>query len=104
MELLTQQEAATRLRVSVKTVQRLRQAGQLAYLPGPPVRIPADELERYVRRTITRDTPRPTPLVMRSFRQLSIKERARRAAAEVLASGHNPMSSFGPRKGPGKGR
>ena len=47
--------AAAVLRVSKKTIYRLRRAGQIAYIPGPPVRIPAAEINRYVEAVTCRD-------------------------------------------------
>lgn len=49
-ELLTQQEVAARLRRSVASIARLRRAGELAYLPGSPVMIPASEVDDYLER------------------------------------------------------
>lgn len=48
--LVTQAEAAELLRVSVRTVARLRAAGELPFLPGRPVRIDTADLERYIER------------------------------------------------------
>lgn len=48
--LLTQQEVSVRLRRSVASVARLRKAGELAYLPGSPVMIPASEVDAYLER------------------------------------------------------
>lgn len=48
--LLTQQEVAVVLRRSVRSVARLRRMGELAWLPGAPVMIPAAELDAYLER------------------------------------------------------
>lgn len=48
--LLTQQEVADILRRDVKSVQRLRERGELGYLPGRPVLIPQAELDAYLER------------------------------------------------------
>lgn len=48
--LVTQTEAAAILRVSVRTVARLRAAGELPYLPGRPVRIETADIDRYIQR------------------------------------------------------
>lgn len=50
MRLLTQAEVAERLRVSVRTVARLRADGELPYLPGRPVRIAESDLGDYLER------------------------------------------------------
>lgn len=59
MKFITQDEVAERLRVSVKTVERLRKQGKLRYLPGRPVKIPEDDLDAYVRRALVTDRPDP---------------------------------------------
>ena len=51
-ELLTKTDAADLFCVSVKTIDRLRQKGELAYSPGHPVRIPADQITDYNRAKI----------------------------------------------------
>lgn len=54
--LMTQQEVAARLRRSVKSIARLREAGELAYLPGSPIMIPASEVDDYLaRKMVTRE-------------------------------------------------
>ena len=62
---LTQEEVATLLRKSVKTVARLRQSGELAWLPGSPILVAETEVSAYLERRIVRQeqaaaTP-PTP-------------------------------------------
>lgn len=51
---LTQEEVATLLRKSVKTVARLRQSGELAWLPGSPILITETEVSAYLDRRIVR--------------------------------------------------
>ena len=46
--LLTQSEVATRLRVSVQTVAKLRKEGKLVALKTKPILIDSDDLEVYV--------------------------------------------------------
>ena len=50
--LLLQSEAAFALRVSTKTVQRLRESGRIRYIPGRPIRIPATEIEKLITETL----------------------------------------------------
>lgn len=47
--MMTEHEVAAYLRCSCKTVQRLRQAGRLAYLPGRPVLIDQNDFLEYVK-------------------------------------------------------
>lgn len=49
MNLLTQEEFAKRLHISVRTVYQRRMAGEIAYVPGRPVMIPESELGKFVR-------------------------------------------------------
>src|SRR3546814_7155465 len=54
--LLTQEEAARALGKSIKTIYRMRNSGQLAYIPGSPVTIPERALVQYLEgATICRD-------------------------------------------------
>ncbi|MBL4766333.1 MAG: helix-turn-helix domain-containing protein [Rhodobacteraceae bacterium] len=46
MDLVTQQEAAEILRVTVATIARYRKAGKLPYFPGRPIHINRDDLEK----------------------------------------------------------
>src|SRR3546814_12486054 len=46
--LLTQEEAARALGKSIKTIYRMRNSGQLAYIPGSPVTIPEPALVQYL--------------------------------------------------------
>ena len=50
MKLLTQEECAGVLRKTVNTIYRLRMAGEIASMPGRPVLIAEDELNRYIER------------------------------------------------------
>jgi hypothetical protein len=50
--LLTQSEAAKRLRRSVATIARLRRAGAIDWLPGRPVMIPEESLNLWLSRSI----------------------------------------------------
>lgn len=86
--LLTQVEVAERLRKTVKTVARLRAQGQLAYLPGRPVLIAEDELERYLRREIQRKQAQAEARARAARVQpLSPRQRARKMVAEMIARG-----------------
>ena len=65
---LTQEEVAKLLRKSVKTVARLRQSGELAWLPGSPVLIAETEVSAYLERRLVRREPVPaTPLTATKF-------------------------------------
>jgi excisionase family DNA binding protein len=46
--LLTQKEAAELLRMSVRQLQRLREAGKISFLPGRPVKLTEPALREYV--------------------------------------------------------
>lgn len=50
--LLTQAEVAKRLRVTVRTIYSMRAAGELANIPGRPVRIPEDQVDAYIDRQL----------------------------------------------------
>jgi excisionase family DNA binding protein len=52
--LITQAEAANRLGVSIRTMSKLRAEGELAYIPGRPVKIPETEVTDYIRRKLVR--------------------------------------------------
>jgi hypothetical protein len=54
VRLLTQEEVAQILRRSVASVARLRRAGELAWLPGSPIRIPETELSAYLDRKMVK--------------------------------------------------
>lgn len=72
VRLLTQEEVAHALRRSVRSVARLRTAGELAWLPGSPIMIPETELTAYLERKIVkrqaadpsarREAVKPTPV------------------------------------------
>jgi excisionase family DNA binding protein len=49
MNLLTEREAARMLKVSTRTVARLRAQGKLRYIPTRPIRIDYDDLVNYVK-------------------------------------------------------
>jgi excisionase family DNA binding protein len=49
MNLLTEYEAAKMLRVSTRTIARLRAGGKLRYVKGRPVRIEYDDLVDYIK-------------------------------------------------------
>ena len=49
MVMMTEREVAAYLRCSCKTVQRLRQAGRLAYLPGRPLLIDQDDFLEFIK-------------------------------------------------------
>jgi hypothetical protein len=51
--LLTQEDAALQLRVSVKTIQRLRATGALRCIPGRPILIRQSVLDDWLRRRET---------------------------------------------------
>jgi hypothetical protein len=62
VRLLTQEEVAKVLRRSVRSVARLRNSGQLAWLPGSPVMIPETELAAYLdRKMVKREVAEPPP-------------------------------------------
>lgn len=54
VKLLTQEEVAKVLRKSVRSVARLRAAGELAWLPGSPIMIPETELAAYLERRMVK--------------------------------------------------
>lgn len=63
---LTQDEVAKILRRSVKSIARLREAGELAWLPGSPILIPRTEVAAYldrkmVKRNASTAVNQPTP-------------------------------------------
>jgi excisionase family DNA binding protein len=59
--LLLEREAARILRCSTTTIKRLRLSGQLAYIPGRPVRIEESELAAYIARLRVPTTREPEP-------------------------------------------
>lgn len=59
--LLLEREAADRLRCSTTTIKRLRLTGQLAYIPGKPVRIEEAALAAYIARLRVPATQEPEP-------------------------------------------
>ncbi len=60
--LLLESEVAERLRCSKVTVRRLRSTGQLAYIPGRPIRISEADLADYIeRQRIAVEASIPTP-------------------------------------------
>jgi hypothetical protein len=61
VKLLTQEEVAKALRRSVRSVARLRTAGELAWLPGSPIMIPETELSAYLERKIVKRAPSAAP-------------------------------------------
>jgi excisionase family DNA binding protein len=54
MPLLTQDEVAVILRCSPQTVRRLRIDGKLPYLPGRPIKIRSEDLDRWVAKNTVR--------------------------------------------------
>lgn len=58
MKLHTEREAATLLGRSIFTVQRLRKAGKLPWLPGRPILIDDADLQAYI---VAKNTPHPVP-------------------------------------------
>ncbi len=52
--LLTQAEVAKILRCHPNTVARLRNAGEIAFLPGTPVKFRPEDVERWLLRNLTR--------------------------------------------------
>lgn len=52
MEILTEQEAATLLRCSTKSLQRARAAGDLAFIRGRPVKIRLSDLLNYIEKKV----------------------------------------------------
>jgi len=56
--LLTEKEVASRLKVCQRTVYNLRMAGKLACVKvGKVIRYPVNEIERFIRESITVTTP-----------------------------------------------
>lgn len=81
IKFLTQDEVAKLLRRSVKSVARLRDAGELAWLPGSPILIPETEVQAYLdRQMITRRTPPQNAPV-------SVEARADALVAKLKRSG-----------------
>lgn len=83
-DIITEREAATMLRLSTKTLSRMRKTGQVPYLPGKPVRyIKQALLDEMTSRLIpaTRDALVANPRTARlpAMRSLSTK-RAIKAA------------------------
>jgi excisionase family DNA binding protein len=92
--LVTQDEFAKLLRCSTQTIRRLRLAGEIAYLPGRPVKFRQEDIDRWLARNAGRRIGwaakrepklpptygRPTTLAEaeRLGRQLSALVRARR--------------------------
>lgn len=84
--LLTQQEVAEVLRRSVKSVARLRLAGELAWLPGSPVMIPAAELDAYLERKMVARREKAEERARPAARR-SPEEAARRMVEKMRAKG-----------------
>jgi len=57
MRFLTEGEVAETLRCSTSKVKRLRLSGRLAYVPGRPVLIDVEELQRFVERETRAERP-----------------------------------------------
>ena len=55
-KLLTEVEVAKRLRMPKRTISELRRTGQIAYLPGKPVRIDELDLLAYIERAFSEVT------------------------------------------------
>jgi excisionase family DNA binding protein len=105
MQLITQAEAATQLRVSLSTLRRLRKAGELRFIPGRPVRVPVDDVNAFIERNLScpdlRDTTRylngPTPRAsgkspglnpaQAGSKEAAIIQRARRSARLLSFTG-----------------
>jgi hypothetical protein len=58
----TQAEAAAILRVSITTITRIRQSGQIAFIPGRPVKITDAALNEYIKGTETWHDPTTAPI------------------------------------------
>ena len=86
--LLTEDQVAARLRRSKRSIARLRAHGKLAYIPGRPVRITEDELERYIRREAVRTMPPPKALKP----PLDISAKARDIAIAMRHGGRASMA------------
>lgn len=77
--LLTEQEAADRLRCKPSKVKRLRITGKLAYLPGRPPLIRLADLEIYIEQELKRTAPDPAENARQTHQDIR-----RRAVAKFL--------------------
>lgn len=91
--LITQAEAAARLSVSVRTLHKLRVAGEIAYIPGRPVRIPEGEIEAYIERmTIRAEAQRDEAAELARRAQKAAADAKMRNTLERLRRGISPES------------
>lgn len=85
VKLLTQEEVAKALRRSVRSVARLRTAGELAWLPGSPIMIPETELLAYFeRKMVKRQAPSAAPPPSFSFPVPAAKRTPEEKAARMI--------------------
>ncbi len=79
--LLLQREAAAKLHCSVGTIARLRREGILAYIPGRPVRISAEDVQKFKDEQIRRELAlEPNPRRKSRFAQDATPEQVAEAA------------------------
>ncbi|MCO6415693.1 recombinase family protein [Siccirubricoccus sp. KC 17139] len=81
--LLTQDEAAARLRISKKTLYRLRAAGKVRFLPGRPVKLIARDVEALIAdNTVKNPVPQPPRQLSPTaqVRLMRLRDRIRRTA------------------------
>ena len=83
--LLTRAEVAERLHISTWGVCNLCDAGELAFLAGPPVLIPETELRAYVERRLIRERPKGVN------QTTTPEESARRLIEKAKADGSFPL-------------
>jgi excisionase family DNA binding protein len=96
MPLLTQDEVAVILRCSPQTVRRLRIAGKLPYLPGRPIKVRSEDLDRWIAKSVTRKvgglngappTPQPSKAAQKAeaeTRLLLFRHRMRRLSKQLV--------------------
>lgn len=69
--LLTEEEAAARLRIGTRTLRGIRQRGEIAYVPiGRKILYRAEDCERYIAWCVRNDAP-PQPTMRRTLRRRS---------------------------------
>ena len=98
-ELLTVQEAAALLRVSVMTIYRLRQSGELPYIAGPRVLIRRADIDAYLERRMTWCARAEAPTSLPPPRAATLKSAGAREAdltaarqAQAILSKHRRSS------------
>jgi hypothetical protein len=80
-KLLTERQVMVILRrKSTRSIARLRETGELAYLPGKPPMIPEAEVARYILANLVRED-RPPHLSAQQLSDLDMKKRVASIAA-----------------------